>query len=167
MNAKEIIEYLGLVPLPEEGGFYRETYRCDETISKSFFAARYGGERSCSTAIYYLLTADTFSALHRVKSDEIFHFYGGAPVTIFQLYSDGSAKTVILGNDLETGQQPQCVIPRDVWQGCFLAGDGQFALMGTTVAPGFEFDDFELGDRQELLKAFPRFEKEIMQLTRV
>jgi predicted cupin superfamily sugar epimerase len=167
MDAKEIIGHLGLVPLAEEGGYYRETYRCDEKIVKDFLPPRYGGDRNCSTAIYYLLTPEMFSALHRVKSDEIFHFYAGDRVSILQLYPDGHGETVTLGNDLKAGQKPQCIVPRGVWQGCFVAEGGKFALMGTTVAPGFEFDDFELGKREELLRKFPRFEKEIIHLTRV
>jgi predicted cupin superfamily sugar epimerase len=153
-------------PLPQEGGFYVETYRCREKIAQVRLPARYAGGRSFSTAILYLLTPDTFSALHRVKSDELFHFYLGAPVTMLQLHPDGSSEVITLGQDVLRGQRVQVTVPRDSWQGCFLNKGGKFALMGTTVSPGFEADDFEPARRQDLLKRYPGQQSLIIQLTR-
>lgn len=151
MNAQVLIEKLGLIPLPEEGGYYRETYRSPETVPGSALPERYGGDKHMATAIYFLLTPDAFSALHRLPTDEIFHFYLGDPVTMLQLFPDGSARTVTLGNDILAGHCPQCVVPRGVWQGALLEKGGRFALLGTTMAPGFDVTDFELGRRSELL----------------
>ena len=166
MEAQQIIALLRLQPLPLEGGYYRETYRAGEKIAAAALPPRYGADRAFCTAIYYLLTPETISALHRVKSDEIFHFHLGDPVTMFQLHPDGRAERVVLGHDIAAGQQLQVVVPRGVWQGAFLNEGGRFALMGCTAAPGFEFDDFELGRREELLKAFPKRAEVITRLTR-
>lgn len=164
-DARRIIDSLGLRPHPE-GGYYRETYRADETLQSHSLPQRYGGPRSFCTAIYYLLTSEDCSSMHRVKSDELFHFYLGDPVEMLLLFPDGTGKSVILGPDVLKGMHLQCAVPREVWQGCRLAGKGQFALMATTVSPGFEFDDFELGNRDELVRLYPRFEEKIRALTR-
>ena len=166
MVAQDIITLLGLKPLPLEGGYYRETYRAAQKIPANALPPRYGSDRACCTAIYYLLTPDTTSALHRVKSDEIFHFYLGDPVTMLQLHRNGRAETIILGQNIAAGQHVQAVVPAGVWQGAFLNEGGSFALMGCTVAPGFEFGDFELAKRDELLNAFPQQAEAIRRLTR-
>jgi uncharacterized protein len=166
MDAKGIIERLELKPLEIEGGYFRETYRSSDMIAQHCLADRYDGRRNVCTAIYYLLTPETFSALHRVKSDEIFHFYAGDPVEMLQLHPDGHGEHVTLGGALDKGCLPQCIVTRGVWQGCRLAEGGSFALMGTTVAPGFDYADFELASRRELTRQFPRFEKEIFRLTK-
>jgi len=163
--AQYIIEHLNLKPLPFEGGYYRETYRSDETVSHQVLPSRYVTEKSFSTAIYYLVTSDTFSAMHRIKSDEMFHFYLGDPVTILQLFSDGTGKTVVLGNDLGKGNIPQCVVPRMTWQGLMLNDGGRFALMGTTVAPSYDDNDFELGNKKTLIDCYPQFAELIKRLT--
>src|SRR5438552_12492651 len=136
-SAEELIELLQLVPHPKEGGFFRETYRSAENIEAGALPARYAAARSQSTAIYYLLTPGTFSALHRLASDEIFHFYLGDPVRILQLAADGTGRTIVLGPDLLAGQQAQVLVRRGVWQGSMLEPGGRFALLGCTVAPGF------------------------------
>jgi len=166
MTAEQIIQFFGMRPLPQEGGFYIETYRCREKIAQVRLPARYASDRSFSTAILYLLTPDTFSALHRIKSDEVFHFYLGAPVTMLQLHPGGSSEVITLGQDVLRGQRVQVTVPRNSWQGCFLNKGGKFALMGTTVAPGFEADDFEPARRQDLLKRYPSQQNLIIQLTR-
>ena len=165
MDAKTIIRQLGLRPHPE-GGFYRETYRSDEDIAAAALPARYGADRSLSTSIYYLLTPDSFSSLHRLQSDELFHFHLGDPVTMLQLHEDGRAETITLGLDLQAGQQLQVVAPRGVWQGMFLNDGGRFALLGTTVAPGFDFADFEVGDRDGLIRQYPSSAELIERLTK-
>jgi len=165
MDAEIIIELLGLKPHPE-GGYYRETYRSDEKIPRSALPSRYAGDRNAGTAIYYMLTPETFSAMHRIKTDEIFHFYLGDPVTMLQLHPDGRGETITLGGDIEAGHCLQCVVPKNVWQGMCLDQDGKFTLMGTTVAPGFDFDDFEIGNRDELIKKYPEHKKLINRLTK-
>ncbi len=166
MTAEQIIEFFGMRPLPGEGGFYVETYRCREKIAQVKLPARYASDRSFSTAILYLLTPDTFSALHRVKSDEVFHFYLGGPVTMLQLHPDGASEVITLEQDILSGQRVQVTVPRDSWQGCFLNKGGKFALMGTTVAPAFETADFEPAQRQDLLQRYPSQRNLIIQLTR-
>lgn len=155
MTAEELIARLDLKPLPGEGGYYRETYRS---------AARGPDGKSAGTAIYYLLTRDTCSLLHRLPTDEVYHFYLGDPVELLLLDSEGGS-IIALGNDLEAGQRPQFVVPAGSWQGSCLEEGGRFALLGTTMAPGFEFSDFEAADRAELIRGYPRFEAWIRRLT--
>jgi predicted cupin superfamily sugar epimerase len=155
MSSADVIALFDLKPLPREGGYYRETYR----------SAQRAGDKSAGTAIYYLLTPDTFSALHRLPTDEIYHFYLGDPVTLLLLGAEGG-RMVTLGNDVQAGQQPQFVVPHNVWQGSSLQPGGVFALMGTTMAPGFDFSDYEAGKRDELTRRYPKFAESIEQLTR-
>ena len=160
MDLKDkIIKELNLIPLPEEGGFYRETYR---SSFKSTFSI---GERTAGTCIYYFITPEDFSALHRVKGDEIFHFYYGDPVEMFQIDEKGPSK-IIIGNDIFKGQRPQVVVPSMVWQGTRLCEGGKIALLGCTVFPGFEFEDFEIAARAEFLQKYPAFSQEIVRYTR-
>ncbi|MGA2317552.1 MAG: cupin domain-containing protein [Thermodesulfobacteriota bacterium] len=166
LTADQIKVLFNLKPHPEEGGYFVETYRSSETISEKALTSRYKGVRSFGTAIYYLLTPETISAMHRLQSDEIFHFYLGDPVEMVQLWPDGSGRVLILGSDILNGMQPQVVIPRGIWQGARLIKDGKFALLGTTVSPGFEFEDYEMGDRDELLKSYPKFRDLIIALTK-
>ncbi len=155
MNAQSIIDKLGLTPLSIEGGYFYETYRSEEIIPQDALDSRYGGGRATSTAIYYLLTPDTISRLHRLKSDEIFHFYAGDSVEMLQLEPDGSHRLIIIGNDLDADQQPQVIAPRGVWQGCRLVKGGSWALMGTTVAPAFDYADYETPDIEALAAQYP------------
>jgi len=164
-TAAQIIELFKMKPLPEEGGYYAETYRCPEKIARANLPERYTGDRNFGTAILYLLTPDTFSRLHRLRSDEIFHFYLGDPVTMLQLHPDGSSEVITLGRDILNGQNIQVTVPRQSWQGCFLNQPGKFALMGTTVVPGFESEDFESADREKLLAQYPAQQNLIVQLT--
>ena len=164
ITADQLIALLDLKPHPE-GGYYKETYRSSETISEEVLPSRYKGRRCFGTAIYYLLTAQTFSAMHRVRSDEIFHFYSGDPVEMLQLSPHGSGRVAILGSDILNGMQPQVVVDRGVWQGARLLEGGKFALLGTTVSPGFEFTDYESGHREELVKSYPQFRELIIALT--
>ncbi|MBN2019595.1 MAG: cupin domain-containing protein [Sedimentisphaerales bacterium] len=153
-------------PLPLEGGWFVETYRAKENLSQSILGKRYVGARNLATAILYLLKVDTVSLLHRLKSDEIFHFYLGAPVTMLQLQPNGKSEIITLGRDILSGQKPQVVIPQGVWQGAFVRPGGNFALLGCTVAPGYDDDDFEIGDRADLLRRYPDRKKLILKLTR-
>ena len=165
MNAEQIKQQLGLVAHPE-GGYYIQTYKSAETIARDGLDTRYTGHRSVGTAIYYLLTPGTFSELHRLRSDEIFHFYLGDPVEQLQLWPDGSSKVVVIGTDLAGGQIPQLVVPKDVWQGARLLAGGSFALLGCTVSPGFEFEDYESGTRKDLTQNYPAQTELITALTR-
>jgi uncharacterized protein len=162
-TAQQLIEYLGLQPHPKEGGFFRETYHSADRLS--VLPERYPSERCAGTAIYYLLTPTTFSALHLLQSDEVFHFYLGGPVRMLQLHPDGRGEEVVLGSDVLAGQRPQVVVPRGVWQGSFLEPGGEFALLGCTVAPGFEYADYVHAKRQELIVRYPAFERRIKRLT--
>jgi len=150
MDAARVIELLGLEPHPEEGGWFRETYRTAESFEPG---GAWTGPRSTATAIYYLLTSGTVSALHRLPGDEIFHFYLGDPVRMLMLHPDGRSELVILGSRLE-GMRPQHVVPGNVWQGSMLVPGGAWALLGTTMSPGFDFRDYEHGTHA-LLNAFP------------
>lgn len=159
MTAEDLIINLGLKPLPWEGGWYRETWRTETTIPAEALGDAYSGERSAGTAIYYLLTPDTISRMHRLPSDETFHFYMGDPVEMLLLYGengDADARTITFGHDLFAGQHVQFTVPGNVWMGArLMAGDAGYALMGTTVAPGFDFDDLEMGDGDALGAAWP------------
>jgi len=167
MTEEGIITLLGLAPLPREGGYYRETYRSESTIPRESQAGGDTVEMSLCTAIYYLLTPDTFSALHLLPSDEIFHFYLGDPVIMLQLRPDGSSGVLTLGRDIEKGHLLQVVVPKNTWQGTYLCEGGKFALMGTTVAPGFSFSDYREADRVSLIERYPLREDLIRKLTGV
>ncbi len=161
----ELIRQLGLQPHPKEGGFFRETYRAGESWPTTALPARYQAARSASTAIYYLLTPNTYSAMHRLQSDEIFHFYLGDPIRMLQLEPNGTGRAIVLGRDILAGQQVQAIVPRAVWQGSCLEPGGAFALLGCTVAPGFDYADYEGGDRESLLTQYPAFADMIRRLT--
>ena len=165
-TAEEIIKALRMKSLAVEGGFYCETYRAEGIIPKAALPGQYGSDRRFGTAILYLIDRNTFSSLHRIKSDEIFHFYMGDPVTMLQLMPDGSSQVITLGHDILHNQQVQVVVPKNTWQGCFVNDGGEFALMGTTVTPGFEFEDFKAADREQLLKQYPDQRELILRLTR-
>jgi predicted cupin superfamily sugar epimerase len=160
MTADEIKALLKLEPHPVEGGFYRRTYTSAGTVGLP------RGVRPQGTAIYYLLEAGTFSEMHVLESDEIFHFYLGDPVEMVQLYPDGRSAVLILGSDLAAGQEVQVVVPAGVWQGTRLVGDGQVALLGCTVTPGFDFSDYRNGQHAELSARWPSQAERIRALTR-
>jgi uncharacterized protein len=166
MTADEVKKILGLTPHPREGGFYIRTYESDEMLpAQSFVEGRYPGARHTGTAIYYLLEPDTFSEMHRLNSDEIFHFYTGDAVEMLQLKTDGSGLVIRIGNRLGEGERPQVMVPRDVWQGSHLLAGGKWALLGCTVSPGFEFEDYETATRDELCAGWPAFDELIRKLT--
>jgi predicted cupin superfamily sugar epimerase len=168
MTAEDVKKLLGLRPHPREGGWYVRTYEAAELVAAAAFAdGRYAGARRTGTAIYYLLEPETFSEMHRLRSDEVFHFYAGDAVEMLQLKDGGSGKMVVIGNDLSREQRPQVVVERGVWQGSRLVKGGRWALLGCTVSPGFEFEDYETGERAELSAGWPEFAAEIAALTRV
>jgi len=168
MNLQEIIERLDLVPLPEEGGLFRQTYVASERLSQKSLPSRYVSDKPSSTAIYYLLTSesDSFSAMHKLPTDEVYHFYLGDPVEMLMLFPNGQSEVVQLGQDILGGQLVQHVVPRDVWQGSRLIPGGQFGLMGTTMAPGYTDQDYEGGQADDLCMRYPEQAALIRQLTR-
>jgi predicted cupin superfamily sugar epimerase len=160
MTADQIKSLLHLEPHPVEGGSFRRTY----TAAGSVNLPR--GVRSLGSAIYYLLEAGTFSELHVLESDELFHFYLGDPVEMLQLYPDGRSAVFILGPDLAAGQHVQLHVPAGVWQGTRLVGAGQVALLGCTVTPGFDFADYRNASAEELIPKWPHEAERIRALTR-
>jgi predicted cupin superfamily sugar epimerase len=165
LTAERVIELLGLTPLPGEGGWFRETWRSERSIPADRLPSLYCGPRAEGTAIYYLLTPATFSALHRLPGPEIFHFHTGDPAEMLQLHADGSSEVVVIGADLERGMRPQVIVPGGTWQGTRLVNGGRFALMGTTMSPGFDFADLELGERADLTARHPTHSALIAALT--
>ncbi len=167
MTAEEVKKRWGLQAHPVEGGWYVRTYEAAEHLAAAGFSdGRYEAARRTGTAIYYLLEPETFSEMHRLKSDEIFHFYMGDAVEMLHLLPDGSGRRMVLGTDLVAGERPQIVVERGVWQGSRLKEGGSWALMGCSVSPGFEFEDYEEGSRAELSAEWPEFADHITRLTR-
>jgi uncharacterized protein len=165
MTAEQIIRFFKMEPLRKEGGFFVETYRAPEQLKKDILPPGFPGDRNLASTILYLLTAKTISLFHRLKSDEMFHFYLGNSVTMLQLYPDGHSEIITLGNDVLAGQKVQVVVPKGVWQGAFIQPGGKFALMGCSVSPAFDENDFELGDRAALLAQYPDLREYILKLT--
>jgi predicted cupin superfamily sugar epimerase len=174
LTADEVKRVLNLRPHPREGGWFIRTYQASEMISpENFSDGRYDEPRHTGTAIYYLLEPDTFSEMHVLASDEIFHHYAGDPVEMLQLHPDGSTRRVVIGKDLRAGERPQVVVPRGVWQGSRLLRPAQdsadacgWALLGCTVSPGFEFADYQTAPRADLIAEWPGEAGLITALTR-
>jgi len=166
MTADDIKRLLQLTPLEPEGGFFRETYRSRWRVSPEDLPTGISGPRSIGTAIYYLITPESYSTLHRLPGSEVFHFYLGDPVVMLQLHPNGESQTVTLGQHLEAGHQPQVAVRGGIWQGCRLAPGGKWALMGTTMSPGFDYADYETGERHQLTAQYPRAAAMIREYTR-
>ncbi len=165
-TAADWIEKLDLVPLPEEGGLYRELYRSDEIIPQSALPDRFGGDRRYCTSIYYLLENPEFSAFHRIRQEEIWHFYEGSSLTLAILTPQGELSQQKLGRNFEAGERLQVVIHRGDLFAATVDETGGYSLVGCTVAPGFEFADFEAPSRKALLQAYPQHRAVIERLTR-
>jgi uncharacterized protein len=166
MTADEVKQLLQLTPLAIEGGFFRETYRSRWNVAAEYLPDGIHGARSIGTAIYYMITPETFSALHRLPGSEVFHFYLGDPAIMLQLLPDGSSQTITLGSNLAGGEQPQVVVRGGIWQGCKLAPGGNFALMGTTMSPGFDYADYENANRNALVAQYVDAAELIREYTR-
>ena len=164
-DARYWIDALGLEPLPEEGGWYREVYRAAESIPADGLPERFDGPRTFATSIYYLLPGDDFSAFHRVRQDETWHFYEGSPLTLHTLDAAGTYERLRLGRAFPD-QQFQITIPGGTYFAATVDDPAAFALVGCTVAPGFEFADFEAPSRAALLTQYPEHEALIQRLTR-
>lgn len=158
LTADDLIRRLGLAPLPWEGGYYKETWRAGVSIPVDALGGAYPGPRDAGTAIYYLLTPDTLSRMHRLPSSETFHFYLGDPVEMLLLEDAPKTRTVTFGQDLAAGERVQFTVPGMVWMGARLSPgriQSGYALMGTTVAPGFDFEDLIMGEADALAADYP------------
>ncbi|MDX2022963.1 MAG: cupin domain-containing protein [Deltaproteobacteria bacterium] len=161
-RAATLIQKLGLQPHPERG-FFAETYRSPQRIDSQL----HGGTRAASTAIYFLINAEHGATyLHRLISDEIFHFYEGGPLDVLMLFADGRGEVRRLGTNIEAGERPQIVIPAGTWFGTALPAGVSHCLFGCTVAPGFEFEDFALAQGPELAVRYPSFAGLIARMSR-
>ncbi|MEI6696540.1 MAG: cupin domain-containing protein [Bacteroidota bacterium] len=158
------IEKLCLQKHPE-GGYFKEAYRSDESISHLSLPFRFKEDRCFSTAIYFLLENDNFSAFHRIKSDEIWHFYKGSSLTLYIITEDGCLSNLQLGDNPLNGEHFQITVARNSWFAAHVNAKSSFTLLGCTVAPGFDFKDFELADCEDLCKEYPQYETLIKKLT--
>jgi len=165
ITVEELVERLELIRHPE-GGWYRESYRSTEVVPAAALPQRFSGPRSYCTSIYFLLERKDISALHRIESDELWHFHAGATLTIQVITPSGERSEFRLGSDLGSGASFQAVVPAGCWFGAEVSGEGDYSLVGCTVSPGFDFADFEMGDRDELLRLYPAHADVIRRLTR-
>jgi predicted cupin superfamily sugar epimerase len=161
----QLIQKYNLEPHPE-GGWYKQTYKSNEQIAADALPERFGANRNFSTAIYFLLERGNFSAFHRIKSDECWHFYAGDALLIYIIEQNGELKIISLGNDFEKGQSFQYVVPANCWFATRPASGSEYYFVGCTVSPGFEFEDFELADVTELLVMYPQHKSIIKELCR-
>lgn len=169
MNAAYYVSAFAMQAHPE-GGYFAETYRSAETVSQAALPGRFGGERTFSTAIYFLLESHHFSALHRIQSDEVWHFYAGGPLEVFVIDASGALSVIRLGNNPANGEVFQAVVPAGCWFGSkpaesTAAVGTDFSFVGCTVAPGFDFADFDLAERAVMLTKFPQHRAVIERLT--
>lgn len=165
MTPQQYVAHLQLQPHPE-GGYFKETYRSHELIQHNCLPERFTGNRSFSTAIYYLLQQGDFSAFHKIKSDECWHFYAGSCLLIHVIETIGNYYCVKLGSDIINGETFQFVVPEGAWFAAEPAANESFSLAGCTVSPGFDFEDFEMADKEQLLKEYPLHSKLIERLCR-
>jgi len=166
MKAQEVIRLFQLQPHPREDGFFRETYRSDDLVTGGL-PARYKSGRCFSTAILFLIVAGKHSAFHRLQSEEIFHYYSGGPAELVIIREDGSLRVHVLGSDIGAGHVVQVVVPRNTWQALRLTGSAPWILVGCTVSPGFEYEDYEEANKEDLLEAFPQHSALVSSLVRL
>lgn len=164
-DARYWVEKLGLVPHPE-GGYYRQTYRADFALSREALSGKFSGDRPVATAIYFLLDGGNFSAFHRLRSDEMWHFYAGCSLAVHVIDPSGNYSRVLVGDNVDSGESFQSVVRAGSWFASEVRDGKSWALVGCTVAPGFNFDDFELGEREMLVRQFPQHREVIERLTR-
>lgn len=165
-EVENIIQKLELKEHPE-GGYFKEVYRSSGTINKDSLEDSFSSKRNYATSIYFLLTSDTFSAFHRIKQDEIWHFYKGSPIKLHMISEQGSYSNITIGNDLNANQMLQFVVPAKYWFAAEVIDSETYSLLGCTVSPGFDFDDFELPSRTYLISKFPQLKEIIEKLTRI
>ncbi len=162
---KILTEYLDLKPHPE-GGFFSETYRSKEIYPKDKLPERYNSDRCFFTSIFFLITENSFSAFHKLQTDEIWHFYEGNPVELFIITQNRELLKIVLGDKPEYGMRYTHLVEKNCWLAAKLES-GNYALTGCTVAPGFEYEDLEMGDRKKLVNEFPEYKEIIERLTRL
>ncbi|HOZ30665.1 MAG TPA: cupin domain-containing protein [Bacteroidales bacterium] len=162
---KNIAKKLELLPHPE-GGFYRETYRSEIVMPQEILGEEFSSNRNVSTCIYFMLTSDSFSAFHRIKQDEIWHFYRGSAINLYLISPVGEFSVLKIGNDILNDEVPQFVVPAEYWFAAEVVEKDSYSLVGCTVAPGFDFADFELAEKDKLRKLFPNQEDIIKKLCR-
>lgn len=162
---EQLIDLLNLQKHPE-GGYFTETYRSDGVIPSEVLSNDIDGDRNYCTGIYFLLTSDNFSAFHRIKQDEMWHFYEGSPLVVHMIDTEGNYSFQKIGLDFEDGQVPQFVVPKGVWFASEVLKPNSYSFVGCTVSPGFDFVDFELADRNMLIAQFPKNSKIINRLSR-
>ncbi|EDP95118.1 cupin domain-containing protein [Kordia algicida OT-1] len=162
---KKLVENLHLLPHPE-GGFYKEVYRSEKVIPKNALLDDFSGDRSYCTSIYFLLTSKNFSAFHRIKQDEIWHFYGGSALSVHVIDKEGKYTEHKVGMNFSKGEEPQLVVPAGCWFASSVAKENSYAFVGCTVAPGFDFEDFELAKGADLASEYPQYSSIIYRLTR-
>lgn len=165
LTANALIKQFNLLPHPE-GGYYKETYKATEYIAKNALPERFKADRFFSTAIYFLLEKGNFSAFHKIKSDECWHFYAGETLLVYVIHLTGNVEIIRLGNNIEKGEVFQYVVPANCWFASEPAADTNFSFVGCTVAPAFDFADFELAKANELIQQFPQHENLIQRLCR-
>lgn len=160
-----IISKLGLNPHPE-GGYYRETFRSEGRIPHKLLKSTYSGDRNYMTAIYFLITSESFSAFHRIHQDEMWHFYKGSAMKLHMISPEGDYKVVRIGSDIKNGDHPQYNVPGGTWFASEVDSEDGYSLLGCTVSPGFDFDDFTMASRKQLCNEFPQHSEIIIKLTR-
>ena len=165
MKVEELVKHLDLSPHPE-GGYYKETYRSKGTILEAALPKEFGGDRNYATAIYFLIEKDNFSALHKIKSDETWHFYSGDALEVIEINEQGELKITLVGNKIMEGEIFQYTVKANTWFGSRIKAGGNYSLVGCTVAPGFDFSDFELAERQTLSAQYPQHKVIIQDMTR-
>lgn len=165
-NAEHYIHQLNLLPHPE-GGYYKEVYRSDLSISAGALPQGFGGNRQMCTSIYFLIEQGNFSAFHRIKSDETWHFYDGSALEVIEIQTNAILKKTSVGRDLKKGDQLQYTVKANTWFASRVKAGGDFSLVGCTVSPGFDFKDFEMAQRTKLLENYPQHKNEIIALTRI
>jgi predicted cupin superfamily sugar epimerase len=165
MNAQELIDFYSLQVHPE-GGYYKQSYRSDIVIDKKALPATFNGSRLISTAIYFLLPAGSFAAFHRIKSDELWHFYAGKPLHIHVIHPDGRYELLKLGSDFNQGQSYQLKVPAGVWFASEPSDKNGFSFVGCTVSPGFDFSDFEMASSSQLVEEYPDLRELVSRLCR-
>lgn len=163
-SKEDLIHKLELKPHPE-GGYYKETYRSADYIPNDVLSNAFNSDRAVSTCIYFLLTSENFSAFHRINQDEIWHHYYGAAIKIHMISEDEEYTSVVVGKDFYNGEIPQYVVKAKTWFAAEIPAKDSFALVGCTVAPGFDFEDFQLPSRQFLTELFPEHQLVITRLT--
>lgn len=166
MTVETLVKELHLLPHPE-GGYYKETYRSEGVISNSCLSSDFKGDRNMATGIYFLIEKGNFSALHKIKSDETWHFYYGDALEVIEIDEQGNLIVTKIGSNLSNGETFQYTVKANTWFGSRVSEGGSFSLVGCTVYPGFDFIDFELADRNILINTFPHLKNLITELTRV